>query len=572
MRKARFQDELVRCGRDPIYFIDNYVKIRHPVKGLIPFKLFDYQRQLLRDFLESRHNVINKGRQLGISELTAAFIVWLILFHPNQSVLVMATKADTAKNMVRKVRTAIKHLPRFIGTFSEMVEDNKLSIAMANGSWIKATTKSADAGRSEALSLLVVDEAAHIPGFDEIWTGIKPTVTAGGRVTMISTPNGVGNVFHRMFVEAEAGRSGWKATTLYWWVHPEHIWDLRDDPERPGMKTSSWYEEETKGMSEREKAQEYECSFLASGATFITGEHLAQIAKSLSTPIDIQELDKGLHIFQRPVEGKRYLVAADVARGDGNDKSSAHVFDIETMDQVAEYDGRLPPDKYADLVCRLGWKYGKGLIVMENNSVGFACLEHVKSWEAPDGSTGYPNVYFTNKQPDSKGEALHAGYGASNPKLVIGFTTSVKTRELMLNKLEELIRNRKINIKSKRALLELQTFVWNGGKPEARSGANDDLVMALALASWIRDTFIEVGYHTVQLQEKILQNYSLEKKDNTAIHGASKDPTVIPRHAMGTFARVSPADMYRMRVRPAAGRETEIDLRQLLDRPKIYRG
>lgn len=575
MRKSRLTDELIRCGRDPIYFIDNHVKIRHPTRGLIPFKLFDCQHSLLESFISSRHNVVNKARQMGISELTAAFILWLIMFHSDQSVLVMATKAETAKNMIKKVLCGYQHLPRWL-KFSELSENNKFSLAFSNGSWVKATTKSADAGRSEALSLLVIDEAAHIQGFDDIWVSIKPTVTAGGRVVMISTPNGVGNVFQRTYADAESGNSkDWRAHEFPWWLHPEHVHDLQDDPERPGRKTSSWYKQETSDLSDREKSQEYECSFLSSGDTFIAGELLIKIGERLSVPIDVQGDDKGLLIFQNKTQHGKYLLTADVARGDGRDKSSAHVFDIETMEQVAEYDGKISVDKFAKLICDLGWEYNKALLVVENLSVGFAVLEHVRLWKQPDtGAEGYPNVYFTDKTPGERGQALNAAYGVNNPKLVIGFTTSTKTRELAINKLEELLRLQKMHFRSKRTHSELQTFVWNGGKPEARSGANDDLVMAGAIAAWIRDTFIGTSYHTMELQAKILQSYSVSTRKNTEIHGASKDPTVVPRHAMGTFARVSPADIYRLRVQGQGGREVDVDLRQLIDgyRPKIFKG
>lgn len=573
MGSRRDEEELIRCGRDPIYFINNYVKIRHPTRGLILFRLFDFQRELLESFVGSRHNVVNKGRQMGISELTAAFILWMIMFYPSQSVLVMATKAETAKNMIKKVRTGFQNLPKWL-QFSDLAEDNKLSLAFDNGSWVRATTKSADAGRSEALSLLVIDEAAHIKGFDEIWVSVKPTVTTGGRVTMISTPNGVGNVFHRTYAEAEAGTTtDWKSHSFPWWLHPEHIADLADDPECPGLKTSSWYRQETADLSDREKSQEYECSFLASGDTFVAGEILLKMDGTSSVPISVEEDDKGLLIFCHPVPGGQYLLSADVARGDSRDKCGCHLFAVETMAQDAEYNGRVPPDRYADLLCRLGWRYNKALLVVENNAVGLAVLEHVKLWEAPDGSIGYPNVYFTDRTPDSRGQALSATMGNGNMKLVIGFTTSTKSRELAVNKMEELLRTQRMLIRSKRLIAELKTFVWNGAKPEARSGAFDDLVMAAALAAWIRDMFMHVAYHTAAYHEKVLGAFSLETKLNTSIDGASKDPNLKPGRSIGVFSRQNPADMYRMRIRAAAGKETDIDLRQLFDRPPgIYKG
>ncbi len=561
MKKAQLIEEVVRCGKDPSYFINKYCKIRHPTRGLIPFKMFNYQEDLLDDFRFHRFNVILKSRQMGLSELAAAFVVWLILFHQNQSVLVMATKAETAKNMIKKVRTSLKHIPRWL-MLTQITADNKLSIELGNGSFVKATTKSADAGRSEALSLLVVDEAAHIEGFDEIWTGLKPTVTAGGRIIMLSTPKGVGNVFHRTYADADAGLNGYKTARLMWWLHPEHIDDLRDDPDRPGFKTSTWYANETRDLSNREKDQEYNCEFLSSGDTFLMGEQLRWIETILSEPISVENFDRGLRIFKMPVKHARYLLTADVARGDARDYSAAHVFDVETMEQVAEYCGRLKPDDFAALLNELGIRYENALLVVENNAVGIACLEHLKILQ-------YPNLYFTEKGPEMKGQNLSAAYGASDPRLIAGITTTSKNRELMLNKLEELIRTQKLLIRSKRLSTELQTFIWSNGRPEARSGTTDDLVMAAAIAAWIRDTFIQTSYSSLEARRAMLSSMTKHTVYNTDIPGASKDPRHVPRQSLGSFVRPHPLDTYRMRL--STGQE--LDLRQLLDRPlKIYSG
>lgn len=552
---------MIRCGKDPSYFINKYCKIRHPTRGLIPFAMFDYQEDLLEDFRNHRMNVVLKSRQMGISELASAFIVWLILFHQNQSVMVMATKAETAKNMIKKVRTSLKHLPRWM-LLTQITADNKLSIELGNGSFVKATTKSSDAGRSEALSLLVVDEAAHIEGFDEIWTGLKPTVTAGGRIIMLSTPKGVGNVFHRTYADAEAGLNGYHTSKLWWWLHPEHIDDLEDDRDRPGFKTSSWYRSETRDLSLREKDQEYNCEFLSSGDTFLMGEQLRWIESILGEPVLIEEADRGLLIYQLPVQNAKYLIAADVARGDARDRSAAHVFEVDTMEQVAEYNGKLKPDDFANLLCRLGERYEKALLIVENNAVGIACLEHIKIFQ-------YPNLYFTEKGPELKGQNLSAAYGSTDPRLVAGITTTSKNRELMLNKLEELIRTQKLMIRSKRLSSELQTFVWMNGRPEARSGTTDDLVMAAAIAAWIRDTFIQTNYSSLESRRAMLASISKHTVYNTDIPGASKDPRHTPRQSLGSFVRPHPLDTYRMRL----SNGQELDLRQLLDRPlKIYSG
>ena len=237
--------EILKCGKNPAYFLKSYARISHPIDGLILFNTFDYQDLLLGDFNDYRFNVINKGRQLGISTLTAGYIVWMMLFHRDKAVLVMATKFATAGNLVNKVKKIMKNLPDWIRIASIDI-DNRTSFILSNGSSIKAASTSGDAGRSEALSLLVLDEAAHIEGLEDLWTGLYPTLSTGGRCIALSTPNGVGNWFHKTCVGAESGENNFNLTTLMWDVHPE-----RDE---------EWFKKETKNMSKRQIAQELECT------------------------------------------------------------------------------------------------------------------------------------------------------------------------------------------------------------------------------------------------------------------------------------------------------------------------
>src|SRR3990167_8979767 len=174
MLKQSLTNEILQCGREPHYFIEKYVKIQHPERGLINFRLYDFQKTLLKDFINSRFNIINKARQLGISTLIAAYCAWIIMFHRDKNILVVATKVSTAKNVITKVRVILKYLPRDL-FLSKIVTDNKHSIELSNGSKILASSTAKDAGRSEAVSLLIIDEAAHVDHLDELWMGLLPT-------------------------------------------------------------------------------------------------------------------------------------------------------------------------------------------------------------------------------------------------------------------------------------------------------------------------------------------------------------------------------------------------------------
>jgi phage FluMu gp28-like protein len=172
------------------------------MKGLIPFRLYPFQADLLETLIDHRFNIILKARQLGISTITAAYVAWMMMFHKEKNVLVIATKFNTAANLVKKVKAIIKNMPPWL-RISEVSIDNRTSFVLSNGSQIKASSTSGDAGRSEALSLLVIDEAAHVEGLDELWTGLYPTLSTGGRCIALSTPNGVGNWFHKSYSESE---------------------------------------------------------------------------------------------------------------------------------------------------------------------------------------------------------------------------------------------------------------------------------------------------------------------------------------------------------------------------------
>jgi len=474
--------------------------------------------------------VILKARQLGISEVTAAYAAWLMLFHRDKNILVMATKAETAKNIIKKVATALKKLPKWL-CLAEITTDNKLSIELTNGSVIKAIATTDDAGRSEALSLLIIDEAAFIPALDELWTGLYPTVAAGGSCIVLSTPNGVGNKFHQLYTEAEDGRNEFHQTRLMWWLHPERIVDLQDDSSRPGFKTSPWYRNEIKSanMGVREVAQELECNFNASGDTVIDSEKMDWINSGLMDPSSKEHWDRNLFVYWQPKQGSRYFVSADVSRGDGKDYSAAHVFDIETMEQIAEYYGKIPVEEFAKLLCDLGHKYGNAMLVVENNSIGLACLEHIRL-------AGYENVYYSRKGDSKPGEAVNTVWGASSPDLIMGFTMSPKSRPQVVSKFAEYIRNQSMVMRSKRFIEELRTFIWNNGRPEAMRGYNDDLIMSCAIAAWIRDTYLSPSVMNAEVQKKLLDGIVTEKHVNTEINGASKDPDKIPQRQMGIFS------------------------------------
>ena len=468
LTKKEILKEVVKCGKDPSYFLKTYARISHPMHGLILFNTFNYQDDLLNDFNDYRFNIINKGRQLGISTLTAGYIVWMMLFHRDKSILVMATKFETAGNLVRKVKSIMKNLPDWI-RIASITTDNRTSFELSNGSTIKAASTSGDAGRSEALSLLVLDEAAHIDGLEDLWTGLYPTLSTGGRCIAISTPNGVGNWFHKTCIGAETNENNFKLTTLMWDVHPE-----RDE---------EWFKKETRNMSRRQIAQELECNFNTSGETVIDPDALAWIDGNVTEPKYKTAFDRNFWIWEEYDPASSYLLTADVARGDGADYSTFHIIKLETLQIIGEYQGRPAPDMFANMLNQIGREFGNAMMVIENNSIGYTVLDKLIDY-------AYPNIYYSVK---STHEYIEQHLAEHRNSAVPGFTTSSKTRPLVVAKLEEFIRNKLITSYSSRLANELRTFIWTNGKPQALKGYNDDLVMALAIACWVRDTALQTN-------------------------------------------------------------------------------
>ena len=486
--------EIVRCGKDPAYFCNHYAKISHPMRGLIPFDMYDFQEEALHDFKEHRFSVILKARQLGISTTVAAYVCWLMLFHRDKNVLVVATKLATATNLVKKIKAIHKHIPPWL-KIAEISIDNRQSFELSNGSQVKASSTSGDAGRSEALSLLVVDEAAFVEGMEELWAGLYPTLSTGGRCVALSTPNGVGNWFHKAYTEAEEGKNDFHTIKLPWHVHPE-----RDD---------DWFAKETRNMSRREIAQELECNFNASGETVIHGDDLKKLLEGVATPQHKTGFDRNYWIWEDPQPQGDYLLVADVARGDGTDFSVAHVFDISSMTQVAEYQGKITPDRFAPLLHSIASEYNDALLVIENNSLGIGVLTRLQDLE-------YNNLYFSIKSTHEYVDELTAQARGG----IAGFTMSMKTRPLVIAKFEEFVRNKLITINSMRLTNEIKTFVWHNGRPQAMRSYNDDLVIAASIGCWVRDTALTVNKRETEYRKALLTGISVSSTTfNTKIPG-----------------------------------------------------
>jgi hypothetical protein len=483
--KQKQVKEIIKCGKEPNYFFKNYLKIQHPVKGLIPFNTYEFQDDCIDQFIDNRFNIVLKSRQLGMSTLVAAYSVWMAIFQREKNILIIATKLSVAQNFIIKVKTMIKSLPKWL-MLPEIVANNKQLIQFSHGSQIKAIPTSEDAGRSEALSLLIVDEAAFVRNFDTIWTGIYPTISTGGRVIILSTPNGAGGQYYKLYTEAEAGLNEFNSMKLMWDMHPE-----RDD---------DWFEKTTNNMSQRQISQEYLCDFTTSGETFLDGNSIEHLRKVVKNPIDRGGIDLNVWIWKYPLTEHDYIMSADVSRGDSKDFSTFHIIDTNTCEVVAEYKGKIRPDNFAELLNEYGLKYNKALLCPENNSYGYATI--LKLLELK-----YPRLYYRKRSGSYIGNYIPP----STPDSA-GFNTNGKTRGTILAKLEEMLRNKNITVYSSRFYEELKVFTWQSGKVQAKRGFNDDLVMSLAIGIWLFDSSSGYSKNSKELNDAMLKSMKFEVK------------------------------------------------------------
>lgn len=506
--------EIVECTKDPHYYLNNYGMVYNPKHGYIPFRMFKYQEESLNNFKDYRFNILLKSRQTGYSTLTAGYIAWMIMFNKAKEIVVVANKQDNAQGFIRKVKSFISKSPDWMVPSIE--SDNKKSIWLTNGSKVTAVATTGDAGRSESLSLLVIDEAAMIEATkaDDLWAAAYPTLAMGGSAIIISTPKGSGGFYHKQWIAAKTKQSDFHPSIVHWTQHPLYARGLQwfcyideedEDNKNCGYEnfnkkfgdtcdfcggvikaTSPWYIDTCRQLGdERKVAQELDCDFLGSGDNVIKEKYIKQAELNNRTPLTLDGFDDNVWIWEEPKPKAEYFIGADVARGDGSDYSGFHIIRLDTMEQVAEYRGKLPPDMYAEMLFNYGMRYNEATIAVEANSVGIAtCLKLV--------DMEYENIFRSVKGQsyDRDKKKLDRALQDQN-SMIPGFQTTLKNRPLLVAELEEMVRTNRVKINSTRLISEIRTFIWRNGKPEAMAGYNDDLTISMGMSLLIINTTLE---------------------------------------------------------------------------------
>ncbi len=334
----------------------------------------------------------------------------------------------------------------------------------------------------------VSHNCAFINRADELWAAAQPTRSTGGKCFIVSTPNGIGGFYHKMWVSA-VEKGTMNAIKLPWTVHPE--------------RDQTWYDKQAAELGSTKTAQELECEFITSGHTVIDSEILKWYLDTyIKEPIEKRGFAGDLWIWEYPDYSRDYIICADVARGDGSDYSTFHVIDVETITQVAEFKSKIGTREFGRTLIAIATEYNNALLSIENSSIGWDTVQEVLD-------VGYKNLYYSMKQPNYVDEHLHIfkGYDLMDKTdLVPGFTMSTRTRPLTISRMQTYFLEKAPILYSERLINELLVFVWNGDKASARNGYNDDLVMALAQGLWLRDTAVRLRTMGIELTKKALTN------------------------------------------------------------------
>lgn len=469
---------LARVVQDVFYF-SLFIFVVHPVRGKVRFELYPYQKSVLYQFVKDRFNIILKFRQAGITELISMYCLWLAMYHPNKKINIISIKDTTAKKVLKKIKYMYKNLPPYLqvpivngrtGEYgsASMIEFN-------NGSFIESIPTSSEAGRSESLSLLVIDEAAIVRWADQIWAAAFPTLSTGGSAIVNSTPYGIGNFYHSKWVDAIAGGNEFTPIRLYWKMHPE--------------RDIEWYNQMSTALGPKRTAQEIDGDFLSSGNSVFDLMDIKAIEDCLSEFPIIKRRYNGQYLqFNEPEPDKDYFIGADVATGRATDYSSFTCMDKVGEEQVV-YKGRMSVDKYARLLGDTGQLFNWATLAPESNDVGLAVTSMLQS-------EGYPKLYYFQKMVKKKGK--------TRPEVdtAPGWLTTSKNRPVIIDGLEADIRNDVITCKDPFFVYEAKTFIYDSlGRPVAmgkhkanREGDDslsedtyaDDDIMGKAICNHIR--------------------------------------------------------------------------------------
>lgn len=473
--------EYVRCSQDPIYFAENYCKVIHLDKGLVPFKLYPYQKQMFKHFNDNRFNIILACRQSGKSISSCGYLLWYALFHSEKKVAILANKGSTAREMLGRIALMLENIPFFLQPGCKAF--NKGNIDFSNNSTIFAASTSSSSIRGFSINLLFLDEFAFVEKAAEFYTSTYPVISSGetSKVIISSTANGIGNQYHKLWVAANQGVNEYVPFRVDWWDVPG-----RDE---------KWKALTISNTSELQFNQEYGNTFYGTGDTLIDANTLMALKARLplKTIGDVK-------IYDEVKEGHEYIMTVDVAKGRSQDYSTFSIIDVTTkpFKQAAVYrNNKIPPLLFPNEIYKWATAYNQAYTIIESNDQGAVVCNGL-----------YHELEYENMHVESAIKANN-----------LGVEMTKKVKRLGCSGLKSLLEAGGLEIVDHETIEELNTFEAKGTSFEASDGNHDDLVMNLVMLGYFSYTKFFSNLTDIKLREFLYEQRIKEIEDDVVPFG-----------------------------------------------------
>lgn len=560
MNKKDLYLEYLKCTSDPKYPIQTYFETFDKTQDkFVKFNLFDGQKTLIDNYNEHRHNLVLKYRQAGITTVTAAYAAVKTAFSKQGSperVLIIANKQETAIEFLSKIVTFIKQLPDWINV--DFSKSSQKHVKLSNGSELKAVATSPDALRGYTPTILILDEAAFIEGGQTLWSACLAAISTGGKSILISTPNGLDDIYHAAYDGSINNENDFVITHLKWWGDPRFNKDLKmvktkdivDWIHKPkeekieevlevgkqltfdqitdyiskGYKPfSTWYEKMCRDMNFNKRMinQELETHFIGSGDNVIDGEAIkSQEETNVKDPIKkVLAWGNNLWIWEYPKKGCRYIAAFDPARGDSDDHAAFVIVNFDTYEQVLEYRGKITPDIAAQLIYEYGIMYNAFTTFDITGGMGLVTTTKLKELKYPKSLLHYDNDDGSEVYIPKENEPPGINFASKN------------RRSLIVSALEEAVVRGGFKVRSIRAISEMKKFVFKNGKPEHMKGAHDDILMAIGMCIYIANNSFKRLQQSNEMTKSMLDSWKVKtnlvgRETNKQIKDTLSTPTL----------------------------------------------
>jgi hypothetical protein len=556
--------EYAKCVKNTPYALRTYLQTYDNTQSkYVPLELFPDQVRLIEDYDTHEENIALKYRQAGVSTVTSAWVSKKLVFASKtkpEKILIIANKQDTSIEMANKVRAFVEQWPSWLGVTFSGEKNAQKHFKLSNGCEVKAVATSKDALRGYTPTILIFDEAAFIDADDDFWSACMASLSTGGKVIVISTPNGFDPIYYSIYDQALRGMNDFKITEMYWYRDPRYSKDLKlikvkdivhyllnrgdykddeitidysevDPYQRnfdeikklfaDGYKPySSWFEAMAKKLKfdRRKIAQELECNFLGSGDSVIPSDVIERMKENDIKNPDYKFMGGALWQWKEPVPGHKYIMGIDVSRGDSEDFTTFNIIDFDEREQVLEYLGKIPPDVAAEVAIKWAVMYSAFIVIDITGGMGVSTSRKLQE-------LGYKNLYIDGVNIADKWK-----YDPKALEKIPGINFNSK-RVQIIAAFEEALRHG-FHIRSSRLLNELNTFVYVNGRPDHLKGQHDDLIMSCAMAIYVGENSFSQLEKVTETTKAMVESWTVNE---TPVKGSMKDFN--PGISMGNYGR-----------------------------------